>query len=154
MRNRRPEALDEPDLRRPQHKGAGVMKIMVCYNESEPSKQALRSAREYARLLAAEIIVVTSLEKGGTDNQSEINEAKEALAYAQSLVETEGIACRTDLLIHGLEPGRDLVEFADTNGVDLMVIGIVRKSRVGKLFFGSTAQYVILNAPCPVLSLR
>ncbi len=130
------------------------MKIMVCYNGTEPSKQALRTAREYAKRFAAEMIVVMSLEKGGPDNQGEINEAKDALAYAKSLVETEGIACRTDLLIHGMEPGRDLVEFAIANDVDLMAIGIVRKSKVGKLFFGSTAQYVILNAPCPVLSLK
>ncbi|MCG6895330.1 MAG: universal stress protein [Desulfobacteraceae bacterium] len=130
------------------------MKIMVCYNGTEPSKQALRTGREYAKRFAAEMIVVMSLEKGGPDNQGEINEAKDALAYAKSLVETEGITCRTDLLIHGMEPGRDLVEFATSNDVDLMAIGIVRKSKVGKLFFGSTAQYVILNAPCPVLSLK
>lgn len=130
------------------------MNIMVCYDGSEPARQALRSARDYARAFSAETAVVTSLEKGGPENQPEINAAKEALEYARSLMANEGIACRTDLLIHGMEPGRDLVEFAKANAVDLMVIGIVRKSKVGKLFFGSTAQYVILNAPCPVLSIR
>jgi nucleotide-binding universal stress UspA family protein len=35
-----------------------------------------------------------------------------------------------------------------------VIIGIVKKSKVGKILFGSTAQYLILNAPCPVLTVR
>jgi nucleotide-binding universal stress UspA family protein len=36
----------------------------------------------------------------------------------------------------------------------MIVIGIVKKSKVGKLFFGSTAQYLILKAHCPVLTVK
>jgi nucleotide-binding universal stress UspA family protein len=35
-----------------------------------------------------------------------------------------------------------------------IIIGVRRRSKVGKLLFGSTAQYVILKAPCPVVSVR
>jgi nucleotide-binding universal stress UspA family protein len=36
----------------------------------------------------------------------------------------------------------------------MIVIGIKRRSRVGKLMFGSNAQYVILEAHCPVLAVK
>jgi nucleotide-binding universal stress UspA family protein len=38
--------------------------------------------------------------------------------------------------------------------IDLIFLGIVKKSKVGKLLFGSTAQYVILHAPCPVVTVQ
>jgi len=57
-------------------------------------------------------------------------------------------------LISGLDFGEDIVEFAEQNKADEIIIGIRRKSKVGKLIFGSTAQYVILNASCPVVSVK
>jgi nucleotide-binding universal stress UspA family protein len=58
------------------------------------------------------------------------------------------------VLISDLEPGEDLVQFAEENKIDEIIIGIRKRSKVGKLMFGSTAQYVILNAPCPVVSIK
>ena len=81
-------------------------------------------------------------------------EAQQSLAYAESLFEKQGIACESHLMIRGLSPGEDLVRFAEENGVDLVFVGVKRRSKVGKLLMGSTAQYVILNAPVPVMSIR
>jgi nucleotide-binding universal stress UspA family protein len=53
-----------------------------------------------------------------------------------------------------LEPGEDLVQFAEENAIDLIIIGIQKRSKMGKLLFGSNAQYVILNAACPVLTVK
>jgi nucleotide-binding universal stress UspA family protein len=57
------------------------------------------------------------------------------------------------LLLTDQEAGEKLVDFARTEKADQMFIGIQKKSKVGKLIFGSTAQYIILNAPCPVVSI-
>jgi nucleotide-binding universal stress UspA family protein len=46
------------------------------------------------------------------------------------------------------------VQFAEENKIDLIVVGIRRRSRVQKLVFGSNAQYAILEAPCPVLTVK
>ena len=53
-----------------------------------------------------------------------------------------------------MEPGEDLVTFARENNVDEIIIGVRHRSKVGKLVFGSTAQYVILEAHCPVLTVK
>jgi nucleotide-binding universal stress UspA family protein len=66
----------------------------------------------------------------------------------------KGIACKTHLLIRGMSPGEDLIEFAKENKSDAVFVGVKRRSKVGKLLMGSTAQYVILQAPCPVVCVK
>jgi nucleotide-binding universal stress UspA family protein len=51
-------------------------------------------------------------------------------------------------------PGEDLVQFAKDNEADEIIVGVRRRSKVGKLMFGSTAQYVILEAACPVVTVK
>ena len=57
-------------------------------------------------------------------------------------------------MIRGLSPGEDLIEFANENKIDQIVVGVKRRSKVGKLLMGSTAQYVILQAECPVITVK
>jgi len=66
----------------------------------------------------------------------------------------EDIPYETHLVISGRQSGEDLVQFAEQNKIDEIVIGVRTRSKVDKLLFGSTAQYVILNAPCPVVSIK
>jgi nucleotide-binding universal stress UspA family protein len=53
-----------------------------------------------------------------------------------------------------MTPGEDLVDFAKEQAVDEIIIGIKRRSKVGKLLFGSNAQYIIIKAPCPVVTVK
>ena len=130
------------------------MRIMVCYDGTEPSEKAVDAAISQAEAFNGRVYLVTTLEKGGPEEQKDIDTAKKALEGAQKRVKAKGIECQTDLLIHGMNTGEDLLEFAMKKLIDLVIVGIVRKSKVGKLFFGSTAQYLILKAPCPVLTVK
>ncbi|MEP6651301.1 MAG: universal stress protein, partial [Lapillicoccus sp.] len=47
-----------------------------------------------------------------------------------------------------------ILEAAAETSADLIVIGVRRRSPVGKLFAGSTAQHVLLDADCPVLAVK
>jgi nucleotide-binding universal stress UspA family protein len=76
------------------------------------------------------------------------------LEYAKSLFEENDIPCNTHLLIRGHTAGEDLVEFAKENQVGEIIVGVKRRSKVGKLLMGSTAQYVILQADCPVVTVK
>jgi nucleotide-binding universal stress UspA family protein len=70
------------------------------------------------------------------------------------MFEEKGVSCKTHLLIRGMAPGEDLVQFAKDNKVDEIIVGVKRRSKVGKILMGSTAQFVVLQAPCPVVSVK
>lgn len=130
------------------------MKILIGYDGSNSAKEALRVARKHAKVFDASVDVVTSMEKGTENQQQDIEGAEKGLEWAESFFVDSGVECRTHLLIRGLDPGEDLVEFAKENQADEIVVGVKRRSKVGKLLMGSTAQYVILQAHCPVLSVK
>ncbi len=130
------------------------MKIMVGLDGSNSSKEALRLAKEHAKTYNARVELVYSMEKGTEAQQKEIEQAQNDMENEKKLLEDDGISCDTHLLILGMTPGEDLVDFAEKNEVDEIVIGVRRRSKVGKLVFGSTAQHVILNAHCPVVTVK
>ena len=130
------------------------MKILVGYDGTNSAKEALNLAKSHAKVFGASVEVVTSMQKGTESERKLIEQAERGLEYAKSLFEEDGIACNTHLLIRGVSAGEDLVEFANENQVDHIVVGVKRRSKVGKLLMGSTAQYVILQAECPVITVK
>lgn len=130
------------------------MKILVGYDGSHSSKDALQLAITHARAFEAQVIVLTSLTGGSATEEAEIDNANQDLAIAEKVLKDAGIPCETHLLVRGLEPGEDIVNFAAEQKVDAILIGIKRRSKVGKLLFGSNAQYVILKAGCPVTTVK
>lgn len=130
------------------------MKIMVGYDGSNASKEALRVARNHATVFNAKVHVVRSMEGGSDSQQKEIDAAEKELDWCKDFMEKEGITCETHLLIRGLTPGEDLIAFAKERSIDEVVVGVKRRSRVGKMLMGSSAQYVILKAPCPVVCVK
>ena len=130
------------------------MKIMVGFDGSISSSDALGVAEKHAKAFKGKIELVTSMEKGTESQREEIEAAEKDLEKEKKRLKGEGIPCQTHLLIRGLSPGEDLIEFAEEKEVQEIVIVIRRKSKVGKLVFGSTAQFVILTASCPVVTVN
>lgn len=130
------------------------MKIMVGYDSSNACRDAMKVAVEHARAFKAEVHVVASMTKGTEDEQDRIKDMETELSRVKQDFENKGLSCETHLLIRGLMPGEDLVEYAKEKGIGEIFIGIRRRSKVGKLLFGSTAQYVILHAGCPVVTVK
>ena len=130
------------------------MKILVGFDGSNTSKAAIDLACAYAKAFNADIEIVTSMEEGNTEDVKQISSAEKGLEWAESQVSASGINVKTHLLIRGLPPGEDVVKFAIDNSIDVLFIGVRRRSKVGKLLFGSNAQYMILKAPCPVMTVK
>lgn len=130
------------------------MKIMVCYDGSGAARSALRVAVRHAKAFNAKVYLVASMERGTEDEHEAIRELETELNNAKEKIQNEGITCETHLLVRGLTPDEDLVSYAKEQGIDEIAIGIRKRSKVGKLIFGSTAQFLILNAHCPVITVR
>ncbi len=130
------------------------MRILVGYDGSNSGKEALDLAKKHAIAFQGEIDVITSMLKGTEKEQQDMDQAERGLEYAEALFKENDIPCKTHLLIRGLTSGEDLVEFAKENSIDEIIVGVKRRSKVGKFLMGSTAQYVILNAHCPVVTVK
>jgi nucleotide-binding universal stress UspA family protein len=130
------------------------MKLLVGYDGSNSAKEALNLTKIHAKAFGASVAVVTSMEKGTEGQREDISQSEKGLEWAKSLFEENEIDCDTHLVIRGLSPGEDIVEFAKENQVDEIIVGVKRRSKVGKLLMGSTAQFIILQAPCPVVSVK
>ena len=130
------------------------MKILVGYDGSKVAENALKLAQKLANVLDASIYIVTSLEQGPQLQKVDIEKAEGELEYLRTPFNIDDINCETHVLVSYLTPGEDLVNFAKENRIDMIVIGVRKRTKVGKFVFGSTAQYVILEAPCPVVTVK
>lgn len=125
------------------------MSVVVGYIESPEGRAALQRAVAEARLRDLPLTVVHSLR-----NDARIREAEDVLARIDEELNREGIRYEVRELVRGKPAGEDLVAFAHEHGADLIVIGLRRRSPVGKLVLGSNAQDVLLGADCPVLTVK
>lgn len=130
------------------------MKILVGYDGSKAAEDALALAQKHAKVFNAELNIMTSLLQSPTLRKADIDKADSKLEKLKRSAEHENITCETHASVSYQSPGEDLVQFANDYEIDEIVIGIRRRSKVGKMVFGSTAQYVILKASCPVLSVK
>ncbi|MGW8193072.1 MAG: universal stress protein [Desulforhopalus sp.] len=131
-----------------------MKKFVVAYNGSGVAKAALALARDFAELLGAHVFVVTSLVGGAGEKVEDIGRASQDLDYAKKFLQEKNISCEMRQLVRGLSPGEDLVNFATENHVDQIFVGVEKRSRTQKIILGSNAQYIILKAPCPVVSVN
>jgi len=130
------------------------MKFLVGYNGSKAAKSALTLAKDFAKIFSAKVFVLVSMEGGSSEKIEEIQKARTDLEYAESFLKQESIDCEAREMVRGVSPAEDLVQFAKNNDIDQIFVGIEKKTRTRKILLGSTAQYVILKAHCPVISVK
>ena len=130
------------------------MKILVSYNGTKESQAALDLAQTHAKLFNAKMVVLSSSEGGKGEKLEDINKVKQELEKIQEEITKNGVECQVEQLARGLMPGEDIVLYAEENDIDQIYVGIRKKSRTSKLILGSTAQYIILKAKCPVISVK
>jgi nucleotide-binding universal stress UspA family protein len=130
------------------------LRILTGYIRSPEGRAALDAAIAEAKQRGGELIVVHSMRGGGREDEREIIAYRDELAEVERRLASEGISFQIRELVRGQSPSEDLVEFANDEGVDLIVIGVRRRSPVGKLVLGSNAQDILLRADCPVLAVK
>ena len=130
------------------------MNIMVGYDRSNVAKEALVLAKKHAKAFDAKVYLLTALAQSPELQLEDIHKAEHELEKLRISFKEDGIPCETHAIVSSLTAGEDLVQFAQDNDIEEIVIGGRRRSNVGKLLFGSNAQYIILQAPCPVVAVK
>jgi nucleotide-binding universal stress UspA family protein len=130
------------------------MKILVGYDGSKVADDVIKLAHLHAKAFKADVYIVRSMEQDPALKKEDIDRAESKLEKLRTSFRADDIPCEAQTSVSYQSPGEDLVNYAKDNSIDQVIIGIRRRSKVGKLVFGSTAQYVILEAPCPVLAVK
>jgi nucleotide-binding universal stress UspA family protein len=130
------------------------MTIVVGYVPRAEGRAALRRAAEEARLRSTRLIVINSNRGGGHLEDEDAIEHERELAHVREQLDAEGIEHEVRQLVRGLDPAEDLIAVATETEADFIVIGLRRRTPVGKLILGSNAQRILLEAPCPVLAVK
>lgn len=149
-------------VKRPCSECTGEYKsILVPFDGSEFSKKALERACELSKVDSAEITALyvipryeemieflrtESIERAMTE------EAERILDRARAIASQKGVTIATT--IKEGHAGDRIIEIADTLKNDLIVIGTYGWRGVSKAIMGSTTERVIMNASCPVLTVR
>lgn len=128
--------------------------ILVGYVPKPEGEAALARAIEEARLRDVRLVVVNSHRGGAEFDEEAARESEAQLAAVRAKLEESGVPFDIRQLVRGFDPADDLVSLADATGADLIVIGLRRRTPVGKLILGSNAQRILLDAPCPVLAVK
>jgi len=128
-----------------------MKKILMYYDGSEYAKDILGKVKKHVKAFRARVDVVCSLSRGSETQRKRITEMEQDLQFLKSSLDKEKIPCDTHLLMRGNYAGHDVINFAQENAVDQIIIGAEKTTRVDKLILGSVAQFLILNADCPVI---
>lgn len=130
------------------------MRIVTGFRRDAEGRAAVTRAIAEARLRDAELIVVHSMRGGERDELEHVMTYRDEFDQLERDLDASGVVYRLVEYARGNSPAEDLVAVAEDQGADLIVIGIRRRSAVGKLVLGSNAQDVLLTAPCPVLAVK
>ena len=128
------------------------MTIVVGYVPSPEGRAALHRAGEEAALRRTRLLVLNA-SRGASYVDPSLAPADELAALSRSLT-ASGVEHEVRQSNGGHDPSAELLDAAADPATELLVIGLRRRSPVGKLLLGSTAQRVLLDAECPVLAVK
>lgn len=128
--------------------------IVVGYVPKAEGRAALRRAAEEAKLRGARLVVINSARGGRDFDSDDAVRADSELDAVRHQLADAGVEAEVRQLVRGLDVADDLIAVAEETSADFIVIGLRRRSPVGKLILGSNAQRILLDAPCPVLAVK
>ena len=129
------------------------MTIVVGFVPTKEGRAALTRAAEEARSRTSRLVVINS-NRGSREDDETAREAEAELDRLSTELTRDGVEVEVRQLVRGNEPAEDLIAVANETDADLIVIGLRRRTPVGKLILGSNAQRILLDAPCAVLAVK
>ncbi|GAB4487941.1 MAG: universal stress protein [Thermodesulfovibrionales bacterium] len=142
-----------------------IKKILFATDFSEGSSYALPYAVDLAKKYGAKLtfahVVYDLAQTSGfyiphvslDEVYRDIEKGAQAELEKMFVEEMRGLTDIEYRVLKG-KPYEELAKFASEQKVDLIVIGTHGRKGFDRILFGSTAEQVVRNAPCPVLSVR
>lgn len=130
------------------------MRIVVGFLRSPEGRAALDRAITEATLRDGELLVVHSMRGGERDELDQVLSYREEYQALEARLRTSGVKHRLIEYARGNAPAEDLLQASKEEQADMIVIGVRRRSPVGKLILGSNAQDILLHADCAVLAVK
>jgi nucleotide-binding universal stress UspA family protein len=141
-----------------------MTRILIAIDGSEPSEKALdfafdRHADE--ELVAVSVLDPTAYIQGSADlilpdtqgwRDEATAEVQGVLDAAVDRATTQGIDLQTEI-VHGA-PARSIVEYAEDNGIDQIIVGSHGRDGVSRVLLGSVAETVVRRSSVPVTVVR
>ncbi len=128
--------------------------IVVGYVPKPEGDAALDKAIAEAKLRGTKLVVVNSHRGGNEFDDKAAGAAESELDAVRARLDESGVPYNIRQLVRGFEPAEDLISIAEANSAELIVIGLRRRTPVGKLILGSNAQRILLDAHCPVMAVK
>lgn len=128
--------------------------VVVGYVPKPEGEAALRQAIEEAKMRGLKLVVVSSHRGGQEFDTAAAAQVEGDLRLVKERLEASGVEYDVHQLVRGFEPAEDLISISEANSAELLVIGLRRRTPVGKLILGSNAQRILLDAPCMVLAVK
>lgn len=145
-----------------------ISKILVAVDGSDPSFNASTYAIDFAKRNGAELIVLyivspvpySQFEYANIGRMKEIesNEMEKAQREVVDKVKQKAtennVSVKTEVLIKYTSVVKEIVEYAEDNKVDMIVIGSRGVTGLKKILLGSVANGVVTYSHCPVLVVK
>jgi nucleotide-binding universal stress UspA family protein len=128
------------------------MKILVGYVPTPEGEAALEVAASEAALRGASVVLLNTSRGDAYVDARYANQAE--LDAAEARLRERGVEVTIQQAVGSGDVANELLKAAAEEQVGLIVLGLRRRSPVGKLILGSTAQRVLLESPVPVLAVK
>ena len=128
------------------------MTIVIGYVPSPVGEAALEAGLAEAKAHGDDVVILNSPRRRSTVDGELIDQAagEELVARAASA----GVTARVDHADHGDDLVETFQKVVDSASARLVVIGLRRRSPVGKLVTGSDAQRLLLDLDVPILAVK
>lgn len=128
------------------------MTIVVGYIPSPQGEAALERALAEAKTNAQDLVVVNSSSDAKLIDDHRVYD--DDVSDLEARLDASGVDYTLRRVVANREPADEILEAAKEADASAIVIGIRRRSAVGKLVFGSTAQRVLMDAECEVIAVK
>lgn len=128
------------------------MTILVAYVARPEGQAALDKGIEIAKRRNERLVVVNA-SPGGTKEDAAMVDVQES-ERVEKLLRTAGIDAEFKQFVRGKSAVEEIDALVESLQASVLIIGLRKRSPVGKLIMGSVAQELLLTVSCPVLAVK